>query len=494
MRITYAPGDWAVIVRSGTLIVLPPDTRHAIISSIWESLAESRNLEMALRAVTKAFDGDVMSMPPFAIASLQSRLHVMVRGQITIRSRSNQAETDISGIHVTTWNEQVLHDQDSLDIRFEETASGEPVLPLESGVVRAAGMAISLIDPGPGTDRADRPGVGEQASASAAVPDRPAASDAVPDQPDRAPTAVPDQPPSTSGGDETMSPADLDGIVEDDEAGDVPSESIETAKFSQVDESSNAGDDASSRSEPVSSRPDLIASVPWAEPRRPSSSATGSNPVRPETESGESSEASAPPDHESSAPAEDEYDHDGHTVMRSGLNPAQPAASSPDGTDATKTPGPSTAPIVLARICPSGHANPPTNSHCTTCGATITAEPGEARRPSLGSMRMSNGEVVELDRSVIVGRQPSMSRVQGNVMPRMVQVRSDEGDISRSHVEVQLEGWHVMLRDLNSTNGTFLVREGQPPRRLAQGEQTMLLDGDIAKLGDDVWLRFEDLK
>lgn len=467
MRITYAPGEWAVIVRSGTLIVLPPDTRHTIISGIWDSLAESRNLEMALRAVTKAFDGDVMSMPPFAIASLQSRLHVMVRGQITIRSRSNQAETDISGIHVTTWNEQVLNDQDSLDIRFDEAASGEPVLPLEAGVVRAAGVAISLIDPGPVV---------------------------VPDQPDRAPAPVQGQPPSTSGGDETMSPADLDGIEEDDEAGDVPGESTGTAQFSQVEESSNAGDDAFSQSEPVSSRPDLIASVPWAEPRRPSSSATGSHPVRPETEAGESSEASAPPDHESSAPAEDEYDHDGHTVMRSGLNPAQPAASSPDSTDATKTPGPSTAPIVLARICPSGHANPPTNSHCTTCGATITGEPGEARRPSLGSMRMSNGEVVELDRSVIVGRQPSMSRVQGNVMPRMVQVRSDEGDISRSHVEVQLEGWHVMLRDLNSTNGTFLVREGQPPRRLGQGEQTMLLDGDIAKLGDDVWLRFEDLK
>lgn len=491
MRITYAPGDWAVIVRSGTLIVLPPDTGHRIISGIWEALAESRNLEVALRAVTKAFDGDVTSMPPFAIASLQSRLHVMVRGKITIRSRgrsgSDHAETDISGVHVTTWNEQVLHDQDSLDIRFGGTTSAEPVFPLEAGVVKAAGAVISLTDAVLDESVPDQPGPAQES-----VPDRPdRAPEAAPDQPAMAPEAAPDQPSSASG-DQTMRPADLEELDEDNEAGDVLGESTETAQFSQVEESSTSGD-ASSQSQPVSCSPDLIASVPWAEPR-PSGPAAGARPGEPERKSDTPEEASASPGHESGAPAEDEVDHDGHTVMRSDLDSAQPAVPSPDSTAAAETRGPSTAPIVLARICPSGHANPPTNTNCSTCGATITAEPGQTRRPSLGSMRMSNGEVVELDRSVIVGRQPSMSRVQGNVMPRMVQVRSEEGDISRSHVEVQLEGWHVMLRDLNSTNGTFLVREGQPPRRLAQGEQTMLLDGDVAKLGDDVWLRFEDLK
>lgn len=108
-------------------------------------------------------------------------------------------------------------------------------------------------------------------------------------------------------------------------------------------------------------------------------------------------------------------------------------------------------------------------------------------------MRVSTGEVVALDRSVIVGRQPSVSRVQGNGMPKLVQVRSDGGDISRSHAAIQLDGWHVILSDLNSTNGTLLIRDGQPPRRLGQGEQVLLLDGDVADLGDDVSIRFEDL-
>ena len=109
------------------------------------------------------------------------------------------------------------------------------------------------------------------------------------------------------------------------------------------------------------------------------------------------------------------------------------------------------------------------------------------------SVQFADGELLDLDQSLVIGRQPSVSRVQGGVMPRLVQVPSPEGDISRSHVEVRLEGWHVMLCDLKATNGTVLVREGQSPRRLAQNEMAILLDGDIAELGDNISLRFEEI-
>lgn len=193
---------------------------------------------------------------------------------------------------------------------------------------------------------------------------------------------------------------------------------------------------------------------------------------------------------DSAEPAEPagDSDHDGQTVMRSEL---------PGGEDAPAAeqlePRPSTGPMVLARLCPSGHANPPTRSLCSDCGAPISSEPREVGRPRLGRVHISTGEVVELDHSLIIGRQPSVSRVMGAVMPRLVQVQSASGDISRSHVEVRLDGWDVMLVDLKATNGTVLVREGQAPRRLAQGEQAILLNGDIAELGDGVSLLFEGL-
>lgn len=185
-----------------------------------------------------------------------------------------------------------------------------------------------------------------------------------------------------------------------------------------------------------------------------------------------------------------EGDHDGQTLMRSDLQNLSGVAA-PAETRAE--PPATTGPMVLARVCPQGHANPPTRSACSRCAAPLASDASEVKRPSLGKMRLSSGEVIELDRPVIVGRQPAASRVQGNVMPQLVQVRSVSGDISRSHLEVRLEGWHVILGDLKATNGTMLIREGQPPRRLGQGESMILLDGDIADLGDGVSLRFEDL-
>jgi len=182
-------------------------------------------------------------------------------------------------------------------------------------------------------------------------------------------------------------------------------------------------------------------------------------------------------------------DHDGETVMKSDLDLAGVKTAAPAAAAATAPPA--TGPMVLARQCSGGHANPPTASTCTVCGQSLGGEARQVRRPALGRIRMSTGEVLELDRPAVIGRQPQAHRVGSGTMPRMIQVRSPNGDISRSHCEVVLEGWHVQLRDLKATNGTVLIREGAAPRRLGQGESVMVLDGDIADLGDGVSLRFE---
>ncbi|MFB9166246.1 FHA domain-containing protein [Arthrobacter psychrochitiniphilus] len=181
-------------------------------------------------------------------------------------------------------------------------------------------------------------------------------------------------------------------------------------------------------------------------------------------------------------------DHDGHTIMSGEGQQHSALASAP-----LLESRPSTGPMVLARMCPHGHANPPSRSQCTHCGASINSEPREVGRPRLGTMHISSGESVELDHSLIIGRQPSVSRVMGGAMPRLVQVKSGNDDISRSHVEVRLDGWDVLLVDLKATNGTVLVREGQAPRRLSQGEEAILLNGDIAELGDGISLLFDGL-
>lgn len=243
----------------------------------------------------------------------------------------------------------------------------------------------------------------------------------------------------------------------------------------------------------------LIDSVPWRTGGTSTSGAQTPTPFNfpPAPSAPASPSISAPvpmpapgTGHESGqAPVPDGFDpdHDGETIMKSDLAGMAPHPAP------VREPDAAVGPLVLARVCDRGHANPPTHAQCAVCRSPLPADAVQVARPRLGRMRVSSGELVDLDQSLVIGRQPSVSRVQGGGMPRLVQVASPSGDISRSHVEVRLEGWHVMLCDLKATNGTVLVREGQQPRRLAQNEMAILLDGDIAELGDDISLRFEEI-
>jgi hypothetical protein len=264
------------------------------------------------------------------------------------------------------------------------------------------------------------------------------------------------------------------------------------ARPAAVPEASSTGSPGPAPVRPVSSG--LIDSVPWrtADPGR----GPATHPVAPSRmlSAGPTAASAAPvtsaPEtgHTEIAHSEYDGDHDGQTVMKGSL-----AGMAARPVRVVKDVSAAAGPLVLARLCAQDHPNPPTSAACATCGASLLPDAVQVARPRLGRMRISTGELVDLDQSLVIGRQPSVSRVQGGVMPRLVQVASPGGDISRSHVEVRLEGWHVMLCDLKATNGTVLVREGQPPRRLAQNEMAILLDGDIAELGDNISLRFEEI-
>lgn len=110
-------------------------------------------------------------------------------------------------------------------------------------------------------------------------------------------------------------------------------------------------------------------------------------------------------------------------------------------------------------------------------------------RPLLGDVDISTGGSFSLDRGAIIGRRPRVSRVSGTDVPQLITVPSPQQDISRSHVELLLEGWHVVALDLGTTNGTWLVRAGEEPLRLPPREGALLHDGDVLDLGDGVQLR-----
>jgi hypothetical protein len=56
---------------------------------------------------------------------------------------------------------------------------------------------------------------------------------------------------------------------------------------------------------------------------------------------------------------------------------------------------------------------------------------------------------------------------------------------------VTLDGWHVLVTDLNSTNGTLVTLPGHEPRQLRPGEPTLIQPGAVVTLAEGVDFRYE---
>jgi hypothetical protein len=180
---------------------------------------------------------------------------------------------------------------------------------------------------------------------------------------------------------------------------------------------------------------------------------------------------------------EDVEDEAELTVDRSALLAARHAAQ-------TQT---FSGPSVLAVLCSTGHPTPPHSDRCRVCGTGIPPqEPFTMPRPALGVLRLSTGDVVTLDRSVLLGRAPKLGEgLAAHDRPHVVKVPSPERDVSRNHVEVILEGWHVLVRDLGTTNGTTVTLPGETPVRLRANDQQVLEPGSLVSMADEVSFAFE---
>ncbi|WCM55891.1 FHA domain-containing protein [Microbacterium sp. EF45047] len=226
---------------------------------------------------------------------------------------------------------------------------------------------------------------------------------------------------------------------------------------------------------------------------QPDAEPVEASPVSPEPSTSSESEPAAPaadngvtllPTEVTYAPAEDDFDQlFGATVHTPPKPPAPPAPVSP-------APAPPVfgdhdgATIAASELRNLRQAPPAAPPEAPT--AVIPVAPS-------GRIRVSTGQVVTLDRTVIIGRRPRSTRASGANMPHLVAVESPQQDISRSHLEIRPEGDTVVVVDLHTTNGSTLLRAGADPVRLHPGEPTIVVSGDVVDLGDGVTVAFEDL-
>ena len=177
------------------------------------------------------------------------------------------------------------------------------------------------------------------------------------------------------------------------------------------------------------------------------------------------------------------WTHDGYTIAvpTGGVQAPPPPVADSANAD-------SDGPEVLAINCVNGHPNPVHASSCRICGGALNGKIVHVKRPSLGTLVASTGGSVALDADVIVGRLP---KAAPGAAVHLMAVASPTKSISKSHCRINIDDWELNLEDLNSTNGTYLLREGQLPRRLGGGQRELLRYGDRIDLGDGVVLSVE---
>jgi FHA domain len=155
-------------------------------------------------------------------------------------------------------------------------------------------------------------------------------------------------------------------------------------------------------------------------------------------------------------------------------NPQEPTDGGHDGL----TQGDNWGPDALARSQSGIPGQPP--------APQVLAQP-------VARLIFSSGEVVDVDRAVIVGRAPEARRFTSTEQPRLITVPSPNQEISSTHLEIRpgagADHGSAVATDLGSTNGTVLQQPGLPSEDLKPGIAVQLIPGAIIDLGDGVTIQ-----
>jgi hypothetical protein len=519
----YTPGPWCAVVVPEGVAVLPAGTDAELLEKVWAALQAGEGLGGVLEALTGTFGTSLGSLPPFAVATVSgSAVRLAVRGELTIdvvegSDAGTAVSLTVSGADVTTWSERVVAEARHLALRTPESASAQR-FGVASGVVLVSAVELDVTGEG-------------MAVAASAAASAPVASE-VPEATlmtgdgmieEAAPEAADPEPPvevamgDEAGPDEAVADevaADADAAVDETVTSEVSevSDSDEVAELEHTRDElpddaydhlwgatvvKSVEDAAVRELEEDDESEEVEASSVPVEPPAPSSVAEPPAPVAPPV---------APPPPVQSSGLIDSVPGFGGLGAASGsasingstVPPAAPAAPPAPVTQATPA-----APVAQpAPVAPAAQAD---DDHD---GLTVTVSELEAMRrlgaaggdapaalpdSALGRIVLSTGETHPLDKPVIIGRRPRANRVQVDRVPVLVTVPSPEQDISRNHLEIRLEGRHVLVVDLDTTNGSVLHREGTPPLRLGPHEPVLVLSRDIVDIGDGVTVTFEEI-
>lgn len=494
----YAPGTWVGMAGSELWLLADVDPAGAVVQRCWHLITGGADEDEVLGAILQA---GFRSVGSFALVRrLPEGTHVIVRGAARVELETPAGAVEVATAGAADWADRQVAGE-ATGVRLVGAAVGDggdaPLLPVAGGVVLASAIGITLTGspaaavPVPPAASTPDPLVvpaslwKPASSLTSASAEKPASRGKQPDQAEPAaryghmfgiaespaptPSPAPLLPPTdpaatpTALGDLSSTlapPSDVSSTLAP------PSEWSSTLPpFTTTDIRPVPAPDPVA-APPAPAGTGLITAVPWA--------VVPGHPVAPAAAPRRTVDGPRATEVDRAGAVEDD-DPQVTTVRRRG-----PAQTMPAG------------PTVSAVDCPAGHPNPAGAIACRVCGATVAHQVArDIPRPILGTLRLSSGDVIALDRGVLLGRAPDPPAGSPREQPHIVRLPSPDNDISRNHVEVRLDGWQVSVVDLGSTNGTYVALPGREFVRLpAHGEQTME-PGTVVSLSEKASFTFE---
>lgn len=537
MLTRWVPGDILVAVGDGGVLAL--DGSAQAMEAMWTELGEHRCLGDLLKSLSRLHDNEVFTLPDFLMMAIDGQeLRVAARGRFCLHLDTADGERSFSASEVVVWEESRYErvNQCILELtpatRHPAGLEGlDEFLPLRSGIVRASQLHIGFGDHqlplsspaqtgAHGGQGAPLPSAAQeilqQAQADGAPGrDAPPPSSSLPARQEQGKAAYQSRPdPGQTLEPQSMGPMDSAGSPQGTGAGDpaaalgpdnVPAaEAAAPQAHGQQAQDDKAGrlvertmmQGAEAAVGPASSQdmdplarlaagPGRHRASPLGESASGRHSSQAAEPLPAQRQAPDGGADAASPN--GSAPSGAQGKHDGRTVSAVGLHAARNALGGQTGLDEPSGTGPS----VMAVFCEAGHPNPVHASSCRECDSTITSGTGQVERQVLGVLRVSSGATAILDTDVIIGRLPQGTSSTAAQRPRLLAVPSPGKAISKTHCAVRVEGWDMRVEDLGSTNGTFLLRAGEEPRRVPEHQQLLLRAGDIIDIGDGTTLTVE---
>lgn len=440
MQTTYRAGNWYILVSPGALIALSPDAPDELVARLWEREQTEGDLAAVIDALSDHAAGSFLTMLPFAAVVLDGpNARIAVRGEATVQVTGPDGVESFTGSNVTTWSERFVANASRIAVSIDDSGDSAS-LPITGGIVRASNASADI----------------EPSDVKAADAAHQVAVPIVADMPI-----------------EEHEPTEADAPVEPN----APVEPVAPIEEPVVEEAAPAVVPAEM---PSAEEPE---EEPVAEEPATEEPATEEIPESPAAVDDAVDGATLLPAEDTFASDADEFDQlFGATIVSPGALAPPPPAAIPTPLEGDHD----GATISVAEARRLRQGAPAAEPEAPTAVLPVVA--GAA-----GRIRVSTGQVVALDRTVIVGRRPRSTRASGAELPHLVAVESPQQDISRSHLEIRPEGDTVVIVDLHTTNGSTLLRPGNDPLRLHPGEQTLVLSGDVVDLGDGVLVTFEDL-